>query len=62
MARNRPKGGLSDATIRELQSIFRDEYRAELSFDETAKAARDLTSYFDTLAEMASEEGESDAT
>lgn len=53
---------ISTALIRELQAILREDYGVEMTQEETAAAAINYIDYFDTLAEMASEEGKANAT
>jgi hypothetical protein len=36
----------------ELQKIIREEFNIDLSFDEASRMARELSGYFDLLAEV----------
>ena len=43
---------LSQPLIKELQDILKAEYGLDLSMDEILRCARELSSYFDLLAEV----------
>ena len=41
-----------EATVQELQQIIKQEYGEELSLEKVAQIARDITGYFDLLANI----------
>ena len=43
---------LSEATIKSLKQIIREDYGRDISFEEAEEIANDLTQYYDTLAKI----------
>lgn len=48
---------VSKERIEELQTIIKEDYGKEVSFEEASNIARDTVSYFDLLAKLDAEQG-----